>query len=186
MVLFDKQPVLEGKTVRLRPLAANDFDGLYAVASDPLLWALHPASDRYQRPVFQQLFDESIASGGAMVIINKASGSIIGSSRYHISNLASEQIEIGWSYLDRTYWGGATNSEVKALLLNHAFRFVDTVNFRVGETNLRSRRAMEKIGGKLTVQRDEVDMPDGTKVIHLIFQIERDDFLKSHLISMLD
>ena len=182
---FDKQPNLEGKTVRLRPLSAHDFDGLYAVASDPLLWALHPASNRYQRPVFQQLFDESIASGGAMVVIDKASGAIIGSSRYNMSGPASDKVEIGWSFLARSYWGGATNGEVKALLLNHAFRFVDTVNFRVGETNLRSRRAMEKIGGKLIDQRDELDMPDGTKVIHVIFQINRDNFLKSPLTSAL-
>ena len=184
-MLFDKQPNLEGKTVRLRPLAVNDFDGLYTVASDPLLWALHPASNRYQRPVFQQLFDDSIASGGAMVVIDKASGAIIGSSRYNMSGPASDKVEIGWSFLARSYWGGATNGEVKALLLKHAFRFVDTVNFRVGETNLRSRRAMEKIGGKLIDQRDELDMPDGTKVIHIIFEIHRDNFLKSPLTSAL-
>ena len=182
---FDKQPRLEGKTVRLRPLAVKDFDGLYAVASDPLLWALHPASNRYQRPVFQKLFDESIASGGAMVVVDKASGAIIGSSRYNLRDSEPNNVEIGWSYLARSYWGGATNGEVKALLLNHAFRFVDAVNFRVGETNLRSRRAMEKIGGKLIDQREELDMPDGTKVIHVIFQISRDNFLKSPLNSLL-
>lgn len=182
---FDKQPSLEGKIVRLRPLTVGDFDGLYAVASDPLLWTLHPASNRYQRPVFQKLFDESIASGGAMVVIDKASGSIIGSSRYNISNPASENVEIGWSYLARSYWGGATNGEVKALLLKHAFRFVDTVHFRVGETNLRSRRAMEKIGGKLIDRRDEIDMPDGTKAIHVIFEIKRENFLNSSLNSSL-
>lgn len=182
---FDKQPSLEGRTVRLRPLAPNDFDGLYAVASDPLIWALHPASNRYQRPVFQKLFDESIASGGAMVVIHKASGSIIGSSRYNLRDPASGNVEIGWSYLARSYWGGATNGEVKALLLNHAFRFVDTVHFRVGETNLRSRRAVEKIGGILTDRRDELEMPDGTKAIHVIFEINRQDFLKSSLNSSL-
>ena len=120
-----------------------------------------------------------------MVVVDKASGAIIGSSRYNLRDSETNNVEIGWSYLARSYWGGATNGEVKSLLLSHAFRFVDTVNFRVGETNLRSRRAMEKIGGKLINRRDEIDMPDGTKVKHVIFEINREDFSKSHLNSSL-
>jgi N-acetyltransferase len=176
MSRFDKQPLLEGKRVRLRPLADADFAGLFAVASDPQLWTLHPVSNRYQEPVFRRLFEDSLASGGAMVVIDKESGDIIGSSRYNVAEPESGRAEIGWSFLARAYWGRGYNAEIKRLLLTHAFRFVDTVYFRVGETNARSRRAMEKIGGQLTRQRETIHLADGTPAVHVIFEISKSRF----------
>lgn len=173
---FDKQPCLEGARVRLRPLDRADFDALYAVASDPQLWAQHPASDRYQEPVFRRLFDESVASGGALVVIDKATRRIIGSSRYNVPEPGAGRAEIGWSYLARAYWGGAYNAEVKALMLRHAFRFVDTVYFRVGESNARSRRAMEKIGGRLSERTETITLPNGAPALHVIYEISKEDF----------
>lgn len=172
---FDKQPNLSGSLVTLRPLEAADFDDLYAVASDAEIWTLHPASNRYQLPIFRILFEESLESGGAIIVIDNGTGEIIGSSRFHIADAASGRAEIGWSYLARSHWGGQYNSEVKALLLAHAFRFFDTVYFRVGETNLRSRRAVEKIGGKLTDKTDVMILSDGTSAVHVIFKIEKAD-----------
>ncbi len=170
---FDKQPTLDGPSLRLRPLARADYDALFAVASDPELWALHPASDRYQEPVFRNLFEDAMASGGALVVIDKASSKVIGSSRYHVPDTESNRAEIGWSFLARVHWGGRTNAEVKHLMLTHAFRFVETVQFRVGETNARSRRAMEKIGGVLSDERETIQMPDRTEVVHLIYEISK-------------
>jgi RimJ/RimL family protein N-acetyltransferase len=178
---FDIQPILDGPRIRVRPLAAADFDDLFAVASDPELWALHPASDRYQLPVFRRLFEESMASGGTVVVIDKANETIIGSSRFRIPAPDAGKIEIGWSFLARAYWGGEFNAEVKSLLLAHAFRFVDIVYFRVGEDNLRSRRAMEKIGGQLTAERWSVEIPSGLRVVHVCFEIRRDNFYRSAL-----
>jgi RimJ/RimL family protein N-acetyltransferase len=175
--MLDMQPTLEGERVRLRPLEAADYDSLYAVASDPQLWELHPAPNRWQEPVFRELFEASLASGGAMVVIDKRAERIIGSSRYNVPESRSARVEIGWSYLARSHWGGAWNREVKRLLLAHAFRFVDTVYFRVGETNLRSRRAMEKIGGALSGETDVITLPNGTPVVHVIYQIAKADFV---------
>lgn len=144
--MFQLQPVLEGEILTLRPLRADDFDDLLRVASDPLIWEQHPSSDRYQHPVFAEFFREALESGGALVAIDRGTGQIIGSSRYHAYDEARREIEVGWSFLARAYWGGRYNREMKALMLRHAFRFVDHVVFRVGPRNFRSQRAMEKIG----------------------------------------
>jgi RimJ/RimL family protein N-acetyltransferase len=174
--MFDKQPLLHGELVRLRPLIATDYDELYSVASDPELWTLHPARDRWREPIFRPLFQASLESGGAMVVIDNGSDRIIGSSRYHVPEPGSGRAEVGWSFLSRSHWGGAWNREVKRLLLTHAFQFVDAVYFRVAETNLRSRRAMEKLGARLADQTDILTMPDGTPVMHVVYEISKTEF----------
>ena len=143
---FDLQPTLRGVLVELRPLRAEDFDQLFAVASDPLIWEQHPARDRYQPEVFRALFQESLASHGALVALDRKNGKIIGSSRYHGYNAESSEIEIGWSFLARSHWGGAYNREMKQLMLRHAFQFVKRVIFVIGLQNLRSQKAIEKLG----------------------------------------
>jgi RimJ/RimL family protein N-acetyltransferase len=144
---FDRQPVLRGALVELRPLCAADFAALFAVASDPLIWEQHPEPDRFQEPTFRAFFDEALASGGALVAIDRANGRIIGSSRYHGFKPDVSEVEIGWTFLARAYWGGRYNSEMKRLMLDHAFRWVRRVVFIIGPENRRSQRAMEKIGG---------------------------------------
>jgi RimJ/RimL family protein N-acetyltransferase len=146
---FDLQPVLTGDLLALRPLQPADWHALFAVASDPLIWEQHPSSDRYKEEVFKVFFDEALASGGALVGLDRSDGQVIGSSRYHGYDEARSEIEIGWSFLARSHWGGVYNGEMKRLMLDHAFRFVDHVIFRIGLTNFRSRRAVEKIGGTL-------------------------------------
>jgi len=143
---FDLQPVLRGKLVELRPLRADDFDSLFAVAADPLIWEQHPASNRYQEEIFRTFFREAMASGGALIVTDAKDGRVIGSSRYHGYDEAKSEIEIGWSFLARSYWGGRYNGEMKQLMLDHAFAFVDRVVFLIGLNNLRSQRAVEKIG----------------------------------------
>jgi RimJ/RimL family protein N-acetyltransferase len=145
----DLQPTLEGELVTLRPLRAEDFQDLYAVASDPLLWEQHPASDRYKPDVFAAFFREALASGGALIAIDKADGRVVGSSRYYGYDPEKSEIEIGWTFLARSHWGGTYNGEMKRLMLRHAFAFVDHVVFLIGPENWRSRRAIEKIGGVL-------------------------------------
>jgi RimJ/RimL family protein N-acetyltransferase len=144
---FDLQPVLQGELLGLRPLREEDFAHLYAVASDPLIWEQHPAKDRYKEEVFEKLFRESMESGGTLVAIDSRDGRIIGWSRFHGYNAAKSEIEIGWTFLARSYWGGSYNREMKRLMLRHAFQFVNSVVFLVGPQNTRSMRAMEKIGG---------------------------------------
>jgi RimJ/RimL family protein N-acetyltransferase len=146
-VPFELQPTLTGERLVLRPLRPDDWDALYLAASDPLIWAQHPESDRYQPDVFRRYFDGALESGGAFAVIDRPSGRIIGSTRYYGYDEAASEIEIGWTFLERACWGGACNREMKQLLLAHAFRFVRRVVFLVGPDNIRSQRAMEKIGG---------------------------------------
>jgi len=143
---FDLQPHLKGKLIELRPLTSEDWDDLFAVAADPLIWAQHPESDRYKEGVFKVFFREALECGGAFVVIDKQSQRVIGSTRFYGYDPEKSEIEIGWTFLARKYWGGHYNAEMKRLLLNHAFKFVESVVFFVGETNFRSQKAMEKIG----------------------------------------
>ena len=144
---FDLQPVLQGELLGLRPLRQEDFLVLYAVASDPLIWEQHPANDRYTEGVFKGFFREAMESGGALIAIDSTDGQAIGSSRFHGYDSEKSEIEIGWTFLARSRWGGIYNGEMKQLMLRHAFRFVNSVIFLVGPQNVRSQRAMEKIGG---------------------------------------
>ncbi|MGZ7042165.1 MAG: GNAT family N-acetyltransferase [Thermoanaerobaculia bacterium] len=169
---FDLQPTLTGTLLALRPLRAEDFDALFAAASDPLIWEQHPETDRYKREVFQKYFDSAIASGGAFAIVERNSGRIIGSSRYWNLKPSESEIEIGWTFLERRFWGGRHNGELKSLMLEHAFRYVDRVVFVVGENNLRSQNALRKIGAEL-VGTAERPSPDGTPRRNVIFAIRR-------------
>jgi RimJ/RimL family protein N-acetyltransferase len=143
---FDLQPHLNGELIELRPLTPNDWDELFAVASDPLIWEQHPERDRYKEDVFRVFFKDALDSGGAFVIIDRKTQRIIGSTRFYGFDPKKSEIEIGWTFLARRYWGGLYNAEMKRLLLNHAFRFVESVVFFVGEDNVRSQKAMEKVG----------------------------------------
>ncbi len=143
---FDRQPFLHGDLLELRPLRADDFDALFRVAADPLIWEQHPERDRYQEPTFRAFFAEALASGGALVALDRSSGHIIGSSRYHGYDADRSVVEIGWTFLARAYWGGRYNAEMKRLMLAHAFQSVQRVIFIIGPDNHRSRRAVEKIG----------------------------------------
>jgi len=169
---FNLQPTLTGTLLELRPLRPDDFDALFAAASDPLIWEQHPESDRYERTVFQRYFDGAIESRGAFAIIERASGRIIGSSRYWNLKPAESEVEIGWTFLERAFWGGRYNAELKALMLEHAFRFVDRVVFVVGENNLRSQKAVRKLGAEL-VASEERAAPDGTMRRNVIFALTR-------------
>jgi RimJ/RimL family protein N-acetyltransferase len=172
MTLPEFQPTLVGPTVTIRPIAADDWTELFAAGSDPAIWEVHPVPDRYTELEFRRFFDGALRSKMAFVVVDRETGALIGSSRYHGYEPAFGEIEIGWSFLVRKYWGGVTNREVKRLMLDHAFGFVSTVVFWVGEQNFRSQRAMEKIGGLrragvFTRELTGVDKP------YLIYEITR-------------
>jgi RimJ/RimL family protein N-acetyltransferase len=150
---FELQPILKGELIELRPLREDDFEELYAAASDPLIWEQHPQSDRYKEEVFRDFFRGAMESGGAFVVVDSETNRVIGSSRFHSYDEERSEVEIGWTFLARSHWGGRFNGEMKRLMLGHAFRFVESVVFLVGPENLRSRRAVEKIGGVLDGSR---------------------------------
>lgn len=172
----DFRPTLTGPRITVRPLVAADWDGLYSAASDPEIWAQHPVTDRYREEVFRAYFDAALASGAAFVFVDRNKDRIFGSSRYFDYSPAASRIEIGWTFIARDWWGGSYNSEIKTLMLEHAFGFVDTVVFWVGETNWRSQRAMEKIGG---VRREGLHtrVVDGVQHgMHVVFDIRKADW----------
>jgi RimJ/RimL family protein N-acetyltransferase len=168
---FDLQPCLRGDILDLRPLHAEDYQDLYAVAADPLVWEQHPCKDRYKEEVFKVFFRDALDSGGALIALDRKAGPVIGSTRFHGYDEARSEIEIGWTFLARSHWGGAYNREMKRLMLRHAFRFVNSVIFLVGPTNFRSQRAVENIGGFRAGRR-----LDGSGQESFLYRIEASAF----------
>ncbi|MCP5130355.1 MAG: GNAT family N-acetyltransferase [Pseudomonadales bacterium] len=152
---IDLQPTLFGSTLRLRPLREEDFEELHRAASDPKIWELHPDSGRYKREIFRQRFFEgALACNGALAIEEIDTGKIIGSSRYYEWNPTSKEISIGYTFIERRHWGKGANQELKILMLNHIYQWASIVWFHVGKTNLRSRRAVEKLGATLPYEKE--------------------------------
>ncbi len=156
--------------MHLRPVRPDDWEGMFAAASDPQIWAVHPVSNRYLEPMFREFFDSALDSHAALTIIDRKTSQIIGSSRYHGYDPAIGEIEIGWTFLARAYWGGEYNRDLKRLMLDHIFQFVDSVIFMVGEFNFRSQRAMEKIGG-LKRAETRARAYHGIMHRHLVYEI---------------
>jgi len=177
---FELQPTLGGETVLLRPLRPDDYDALYEAAKDPLIWEQHPDRERYKPEVFGEYFRSGLDSGGAFAIVDLASGRIIGSSRYWNLKPEESEVEIGWTFLERKYWGGATNREIKQLMLRHAFQFVERVVLIVGEHNLRSQCAVEKIGGRRE-RMEPRPSPSGEQRMNVVFVVTRESFARSSL-----
>jgi N-acetyltransferase len=174
---FNYQPTLTGTLLAMRPFTEADFELLYAVASDPEIWALHPFRERYQRPVFRKFIDDAVADRGGLVAVEHATGRIVGYSRYSHSKVGPDEIEIGWTFLERRLWGGTWNRDMKRIMLAHALAGFPRVIFRIGEENLRSRRAMEKIGG-VTIPWNEVGEVFGRPVRHIAYTITREVFAR--------
>src|SRR5262249_58061999 len=118
-----------GELLELRPLSADDWEGLFAAAADPMIWELHPAHDRYKEEVFREYFQEALASGGALVALDRKTQKIIGSSRYFLYGAETSELEIGWKFFARAYWGGNFYGGVERLQLGYSFKFVVDVIF---------------------------------------------------------
>ena len=172
--MLDLQPTLAGAKIGLRPIATKDRDALFTIASDPLLWAQHPDASRGTPAGFDRFFDESINSKGCLAIVDSDHNSVIGCTRYH-SYEPGLRVTIGYTFLSRTYWGGVANGEAKRLMLSHAFSDVLEVVFLVAEGNLRSRRAVEKLGARLC---DAEEAPRFGQ-IHFIYRLKRQDWIRA-------
>jgi N-acetyltransferase len=171
---------LVGDRVELRPTRPDDWPAHWAIAADPLMWEVHPAWDRYKEPVFRAYFDANLASGGSLTMVERATGAVVGASRYWEVDTATNAAEIGATYLARAHWGGGINREVKRLMIGHALQNLDGVTFRIGAGNVRSRRAIEKIGARLT-DRIDISMMAGVPTEHVIYEITRQDFARGPL-----
>lgn len=139
------QPTLENEFIRLQPLQQNDFERLYAVASDPLIWEQHPNKDRYKREAFQTYFEGAMESKGALLVIDTITGEVAGSSRFYDYNEAEKSLLIGYTFIARKYWGKTYNPAMKALMIDHAFQYVDNILFHIGANNTRSQIAIGRV-----------------------------------------
>jgi RimJ/RimL family protein N-acetyltransferase len=139
---------LNNNSVLLEPLLVDHFEELYGVASDPLIWEQHPNPNRYQKEVFQTFFEGAIDSGGAFIIRNADTGKALGSSRFYDYSRIKDEIKIGYTFFSRDCWGKGINQQVKTLMLNYAFIYIEKVIFHIGALNIRSQIAIEKLGAK--------------------------------------
>jgi len=172
---FELQPRLQNDLISLEPLQAGDFERLYAVAADPLIWEQHPSSDRYQRPVFENFFKGALESRGAFRVFDNTNGDLIGSSRYCDYDQAQRQISVGYTFIARSRWARHYNLALKTLMLDHAFKFVDRVTFKVGINNWRSRKAMEKLGG-IYIGEESVSYSGEPSHPNVVFKIDAEDW----------
>ena len=167
---FELQPVLENDLVRIVPLKEDDFEKLYEVASDPMIWEQHPNKDRYKREVFEIFFKGAIESNGAFLVFDKRTGDSIGSTRYYGYDKDGSSVSIGYTFLGRDHWGTTYNRALKTLMLDHAFKFVNKVYFHIGAVNIRSQKAILKLGAE---KIDEVEMEyyGEEKKLNYVYQI---------------
>jgi RimJ/RimL family protein N-acetyltransferase len=172
---FEFQPILRNDFVRLQPLEVNDFEILYKIASDPLLWEQHPNKDRYKRDVFETFFRGAIESGGAYVVFNAATDRPIGTSRFYGFNPDEGSISIGYTFIARDHWGMTYNHALKTVMLDHAFRFVDKVIFHIGAVNIRSQKSIEKLGA-IKIEEREMEYFGEAKCPNYIYEIKKWDW----------
>ena len=167
------QPVLSNSIVTIKPLQESDFESLYQVASDPLIWEQHPESNRYKKEVFQTYFKGAMESHGALAVYDSKTGKMIGATRFYDYNEKESSIVIGYTFLSKSYWGTTYNRALKQLMLDYIFQFVDKVIFHVGKDNIRSQRAMEKLGA---IKTGEELRPNAnkTQTINIIYCIDRE------------
>ncbi|MDF3077393.1 MAG: family N-acetyltransferase [Sphingobacteriaceae bacterium] len=172
---FDLQPVLENEYIKARPLKADDFEELYKAASDPRIWEQHPNPNRYKREVFQNFFKGAIESGGAFFVSDAKTVQTIGSSRFYKLNEHPNSVAIGYTFIARSHWGGIYNPFLKSLMINHAFRFVDNVYFHIGAENVRSQKAIERLGAVKEGEEDIAYYGEKPK-LNFIYRIRRADW----------
>lgn len=172
---FSIQPKLENDSLQLLPLAESDFERLFNVASDPEVWAMHPNKERYKRDVFQNFFKGALQSKGAFLIIDKETTAVLGSTRFYDYDENDESILIGYTFYGTKFWGSKLNPQVKKLMLDYIFQFVDKVNFHVGKDNIRSQKAMEKLGAKKV---DEVNVAYAYEPerLNVVFEIKKENY----------
>ena len=174
---FELQTTLENEVVKIKPLKSEDFELLFSIASDPEIWEQHPNKDRYKREVFENFFKGAIESKGAFLVFDNQSGKAIGSSRFYDFNPETKSIAIGYTFLAKDHWGTTFNKALKSLMLNHAFQFVDHVIFHIGASNIRSQKAIEKLGAK-KVREILVEYYGEPEKLNFEYEITKEDWEK--------
>lgn len=173
---FSIQTILENETYQLIPLQQGDFKSLYEVASDPKVWEQHPNKDRYRREVFENFFQGAIESGGAFKVVERATGDILGSTRFYDFDDENNSIFIGYTFYGTKSWGRKINPQIKKLMLDYIFQFIDTVYFHVGKDNIRSRTAMERLGAENQGEQEVAYFGEPSRT-NILYQIQKQNWL---------
>lgn len=173
---FSIQTILENETYQLIPLQQGDFESLYEVASDPKVWEQHPNKDRYRREVFENFFQGAIESGGAFKVVERATGDILGSTRFYDFDDENNSIFIGYTFYGTKSWGRKINPQIKKLMLDYIFQFADTVYFHVGKDNIRSRTAMERLGAENQGEQEVAYFGEPSRT-NILYQIQKQNWL---------
>ena len=174
--MISLQKPLENENVQLIPLKKEHFEELYNIASDPKIWEQHPNKDRYQREVFKNFFEGAMLSQGAFLIIDKNSGEIAGSTRFYAFDEDENSIFIGYTFYGTKFWGSKLNPQVKKMMLDYIFQYVDLVKFHVGKENFRSRKAMEKLGAT-KIKEEEIAYFGEPEKTNFAYEIKKKNWL---------
>jgi RimJ/RimL family protein N-acetyltransferase len=173
---FDLQPTLANDLIKVVPLKEEDFEALFAVASDPLIWEQHPNKDRYKREVFENFFKGAIESKGAFIVYEKESNKIVGSSRYYELDETVHSVAVGYTFIAREFWGKGHNKALKTLMFDYAFQFVDKVILHIGATNFRSQKATEKLGAVKIAELEVAYYGEPLKW-NFVYQVDKDKWV---------
>ncbi len=175
MTTFNLQPILQNEFIKIEPLKLCDFERLYSVASDALIWQQHPNKDRYKREVFENFFKGAIESGGAFLVFDNKTNEVIGSSRFYDFDKEKNQILIGYTFFARNHWGSIYNPSLKNLMINYAFRYVDSVIFHIGAQNIRSQKAIERLGAN-KIEELEVEYYGEPSKLNFVYEIKKENW----------
>lgn len=170
---FDLQPMLlEDDLIKLVPLQESDFDKLFEVASNPEVWEQHPNPNRYRLEDFTNYFKGAIESKGAFLVVDSKTDEIVGCSRYYDYNEADASVLIGYTFIGTKFWGNGYNKSLKNIMLSYAFEYVNKVYFHIGAFNIRSQKAIEKLGAK-KVDEFEVEYYGETSKLNFVYLINK-------------
>lgn len=174
---FDLQPTLKNSLITIVPLKTEDFEELYAVAADPLIWEQHPNPDRYQRKVFENFFEGAVNSGSAFLVYENGTNKVIGSSRYYELDEKQNSVAVGYTFIGRNCWGKGHNKALKQLMFDYAFKHVDKVILHIGVTNFRSQKASEKLGAKKIGEMDVAYYGEPPK-LNFVYQVAKEEWIQ--------
>jgi RimJ/RimL family protein N-acetyltransferase len=169
------QMTLENEKVILYPLIEEDFEDLYVVSADPKIWEQHPNKDRWKKEVFRTFFDGAIQSKGAFKIIDKASNSVTGSTRFYDYNQQEKSILIGYTFYATKCWGTGINLSVKKLMLDYIFQFVSVVYFQIGAENMRSQIAIKKLGA-IKIGEEEITYFGEQPKLNYVYSLKKEEW----------
>ncbi|MHC6645046.1 GNAT family N-acetyltransferase [Alteromonas sp. HB246098] len=169
---------LESENIKLVPLTMEHADALVNAAKDGELWKLWftfvPNAEIIDDYITTALEQKAKGLSLPFVVIDKASGEVIGSTRFCNADLLNQRVEIGYTWYSKSYQKTSCNTECKLLLLTHAFESLEAiaVEFRTNWHNQASRAAIARLGAKQDgVLRNHQKMPNGGYRDTVVFSI---------------